>query len=229
MAHEGGVVGRILGADGTGAAEEIAVQAGVGAGFTRDQGGVEIVDPFPDEAVEAARPVEIGRSGGGIGQDGGDGPREPGVKIAVEGFVVFAIRPRVAGGRGELPFGRGGQPPAGPAGIGAGGEPRDPDDGGARRSFRARLKITVPVFQVRGIGEEPADLGSLPLGLGGDESEILGVRNGPFVEQKCGHGDLRWFIERTLQRNVDAGGDEHRASGHGGIFGFQFWLLASGR
>src|SRR5262249_33957476 len=61
VTHERGEISAVLGAFGAAAAEQLTVQSCVPTRIAGDEGGVEIGDPFPNQAVQIADAVKVGR------------------------------------------------------------------------------------------------------------------------------------------------------------------------
>jgi len=174
-------------------------------------GGFEFILRVPQRPVEIVCAVEFGAAGGDGALHGGHRAGEPRVEVAVEGFVIPAVGARVAGGGGEFPLGSGRQALPDRPGIGAGGEPGDAHHRGIGRGRGSGLEVAGPVFQVGGIGEQPAHLRAPPLGVGGDEGEELTIGYRARIEQKGGDAHLRRILGGTLERHVDPGGDRDHA------------------
>src|SRR5690606_33633142 len=111
------------------AAEEAGVGGAAAPGVGRDEGGVEVLDPLPYEAVHVPRPPHVAVGGADAREDGRAGAAVPPEEAAREAGLGAAVGARLAGGGGVLPLRRRREPLAGPVGVGARGEPRDVDDG----------------------------------------------------------------------------------------------------
>ena len=132
----------------------------------------------PDEVADT---VEVGSTRAGRGQRGGRRRAEPSKDEVAIGGLGVAIRRRETGRGGALPFGRGRQASANPAGVRARGKPRNADDGGGGRRARAEIEVAGPIAEITGIGEERAGVRAAPSGVGLHEREKFAVGDGAGV------------------------------------------------
>ena len=75
-----------------------------------------------------------------------------------------------------------------------------------RLRARTEFEVARPMRQIRGVGEEPADLPAPPLGMRSDEGEKGGVGHRSHFELKGGHPHLGWVPGCAEQRPVEPGG-----------------------
>src|SRR5262249_61337251 len=105
-------------ADGARAAEALLRGVALRAAVAADEQGIEVVDPFPDEAVQVAQAMDVGGAA-----DGGQRARGRGLVPAEDALLPFRILagvgPGLVGGSGRFPFEPGRQPRAFALAIGS--------------------------------------------------------------------------------------------------------------
>ena len=178
-AHESRVVSKVRRIDGSTAAEEFSLELGVATGFAGDEGGVEVVDPFPNQAMHSVDAVDVSKCFWFPLFDGLIGATVPFEDAGVVAFFFAAIDIGFAGESNEFPFGYGWEAFAFPASIGATGEPRNVDGRKVFDGFGvwAKIKIACPVVQIGFVCENGFNLRATPGRVGGDEFQEFPVGN----------------------------------------------------